>query len=116
MGIVSKVRGRVLIDQIRVGLNSQSDAFKSVEFGSLSIAPGTIAAGARGTVAVAVTGAGTADLVTVYPPSNLDAGLVPVGAAVAAPGTVSVYIAVPGTAEVIATSKTWRYRIDRPAS
>lgn len=66
---------------------------KNTATGTISINPASIPAQSRGFEDVTLTGAAVGDIVTLQPPSGLDAGLVYGGCLVTAADTLRVYIA-----------------------
>jgi hypothetical protein len=87
-----------------------------IDVKTATVVPGTVTAGTVATVTVSVAGALTTDYVVPLPPSNLDIGLVPVGAYVSSANSVTVRIYNPTTAAITDTAgKSWRFLVVRPA-
>jgi hypothetical protein len=87
-----------------------------IDVKTATVIPGTVSGGAVATVTVTANGAQTTDYVIPLPPSNLDTGLVPVGAYVSATNSISVRLYNPTTAAITdTTGKTWRFLVVKPA-
>jgi hypothetical protein len=87
-----------------------------IDVKTATVIPGTVTAGAVAVVTVAATGVKTTDYVAPIPPSDLQTGLVPVGAYVSATNSIAVRIYNPTTAAITdTTGKTWRFLVVRPA-
>jgi len=74
---------------------------------TVAVDPPSIAAGAKGTVDVAVTGAETDDYVIAIAPEALEAGLVPITALVTAANTVRIVLYNPTAAAIDGASRDW---------
>lgn len=85
------------------------DKVDKILIGTVVVDPAEIAAGAKGTTAVTVTGVVAGDIVTVNPPAALEAGLIPAGAYVSGPDEVTIVLFNPTGAPVDGASRTWGY-------
>lgn len=81
--------------------------------GQVAIDPPSIAAGAASDVSVTFTGAAVGDVVQAVPPSDLEAGLVPILARVSAANTIVVRLYNPTAGAVDGASKTWTFYLHR---
>jgi len=74
---------------------------------TVSVDPPSIAAGAKGTVDVTVTGAETGDSVIAIAPEALEAGLVPITALVPTANTVRIVLYNPTAAAIDGAARNW---------
>lgn len=81
-----------------------------VSAGTISVNPGNIAAGARGSVDVTITGF-QQDRIFLQPPSGLNAGLVYVGCDFTATNTVTIYLYNKSGSGVDDAALTWKYTV-----
>lgn len=82
---------------------------KKVVYGTVTVDPASLAAGAIANTAVTITGVKVGDIVRLTPPSTLEAGLVPIGSPVTGNDTVSLRLYNPTGGVVDGASKTWEY-------
>jgi hypothetical protein len=87
-----------------------------IDVKTATVIPGTVGAGTVVTVTATATGVKTTDYVIPQPPSNLDTGLVPVGAYVSTADSITVRLYNPTTAAITdTTGKTWKFLVVKPA-
>lgn len=86
-------------------------AMHGIHYGSVSVDPPNIAAGAKGTATALIPEVSVGDMVLLSPPAGLNNGLIFGGATATGEGTVSVYITNAGTAAVNAGSADWGYLV-----
>ena len=83
--------------------------FSAFTYGTASVDPGSLADQNRGAVTITITGVAPGDLLILYPPSTLAAGLAYAGCEITAANTVRIdlYNASGGAIDDAAT--TWHY-------
>jgi hypothetical protein len=87
-----------------------------IDVKTATVIPGTVSAGAAVDITVAAAGVKTTDYVVALPPSDIQAGLVPMGARVSSANSISVRLYNPTTAAITDnTGKSWRFLVVRPA-
>jgi len=90
-----------------VRLTKRTIIAAALDVRTVAVDPPSIAAGAKGTVDVTVTGAATGDRVIAIPPEALEAGLVPITALVPAANTVRIVLYNPTAAAIDGASRDW---------
>ena len=83
--------------------------FKLFKVSTVAWDPGSVAAGASPELAIPVTDAVVGDLFLLFPPSNLNAGLIHSTRICRTAGQVAVRIANPTAGALDAPSGTWTY-------
>jgi hypothetical protein len=86
--------------------------FGGVVQGSANVDPASIAAGAKGTATISVSGLLATDTVVLEPPAALEAGLVYIGHQVTA-GTITINLYNPTAGPIDGTSRSWTYKVLR---
>lgn len=81
--------------------------------GEMTVNPASLGAGAIANTDVTGTSARVGDLVQVFPPATLEAGIVVQGASCPANGTIRIRLYNPTAGAVDAASATWSYVLNR---
>lgn len=92
---------------IALGAKGESTEWTRVEATTVAVNPASIAANTTGDTDVTITGALTTDIVTVHPPSTLEAGLVSGGAWVQSANTVRIRLGNVTAAPIDGASANW---------
>ncbi len=77
--------------------------------GTVTVDPPSIAATTRGTATATIAGVAVGDLVEVYPPTTLEAGLIYCGCAVTGANTVTIYLYNTTAAAIDGAALSWRF-------
>lgn len=95
-----------------IEVGSDGTTITKILKGTVSVDPGSIAAGASADVAVTITGAATGDVVVMNPPAaGLTADLLIAGVRVSAADTVSIRLSNQSAAPIDELAGTWSYLI-----
>lgn len=99
-------RGQQLIQAMKVGGGT---LVAKIAYGTVAVAPGTVAGSASAETAINIPGAAAGDIVMMGVPASLEAALAFSGVRVSAAGSAQVRVTNVGTASVVGASRTWEY-------
>jgi hypothetical protein len=108
MGVQRVTRGVAKVGGLAVG-NGAPATVKGIYSGTVAVAPSSIAANTRGTVAVTIQGVSVGDVVEMMPPATLDAGLLYGGCYVSGANTVTIFLLNYTGSPVAGASLNWTY-------
>lgn len=90
-------------------IGGSGSVLMQVAFGTVTVDAGSVGAGAVLAVSVTMASVGAGDMVVLFPPTTLEAGLVVQGAVVGAAGSATVRIYNSTAAPIDPASATWTY-------
>lgn len=102
---MQKIRNRLELAALSIG----AEVLKKMDYGTVAVDPGSIAANTKGSKAVTIAGLAAGDMLILQPPSNLEAGLSYVGHEVTAANELTIYLLNHTGAAVDGASLSWRY-------
>ena len=92
---------------LKVGTDG-TNLYKIVS-GTISVDPGNIVAGAKGSVIVTITGLAATDRVILHPPTGLNSGLLYCGCDVASTNNLTIYLYNATGSAINDGANTWKY-------